>query len=115
MNRYMTFALSGSQVVPWTVLAATVPPVTLSWYQRGAAKPVAFARRTVCEIQSDSAPPIFMYWACTIARIWSTSRALPASEGALGTAAFGQLVALSGVSGPVKVDVEILSQSTCSL
>jgi hypothetical protein len=110
--------------LPWTTLAATVPPVTLSWYQRTAAAPVVGAlqfvfvalspRRTVCVTQSDSAPPILEYWACAIARIWSVSRLL-AGVGALGTFAFGQQVGASWVSGPVKVDVEILSQSTWSL
>ena len=42
------------------------------------------------------------------------SRLLP-GVGALGTAAFGQLVAFSGVSGPVKVDLEVLFQSTWNL
>ena len=37
---------------------------------------------------------------------------LPPEESAFGTAAFGQLVAARGVSGPVKVESERLSQST---
>ncbi len=115
MKREMTFAPSGSQVAACGRLAATVPPVTLVWYQRGAAKPAVFPRRTVCEVHTDSTPPIFVYWFCIIARIWRTSRALPPCDSAFGTAAFGQLVAARGVSGPVKVDSEILFQSTWNL
>src|SRR5262245_40401123 len=86
MKRKNVFAASGSKVAPWTVLAATVPLFTLSWYQRTLALPpvtalqvVLFAltfRCTVWETQSDSAPPRFVYWACAIARIGSTSAAL---------------------------------------
>jgi hypothetical protein len=57
---------------------------------------------------------MFEYCAWAIARICCVSRLLP-GVGAFGTPAFGQLVAFSGVSGPVKVDVEILFQSTWSL
>ena len=71
--------------------AATVPPVTFTWYQRGAAKPVVFARRTVCGIQSDSAPPKFVYWFCIIARICNESSRFAVPDcGTLATAAFGQ-------------------------
>src|ERR1700686_2520138 len=102
----MTLAPSGSQVAACGRLAATVPPVTLTWYQRGAAKPVVFPRRTVCVTHNDSRPPRFVYWFCIIARICRTSRVLPPWEGALGTVAFGQLVAARGVSGPVKAEFE---------
>ena len=50
MKRCSTLAPSGSQVVACGRLAATVPPVTSTWYQRGAAKPVVLARRTVCVV-----------------------------------------------------------------
>src|SRR3954465_3098479 len=112
MKRCITFAASGSHVVACGIAAATTPPVTFTWYQRGAAKPVVFARRTVCVAHSDSAPPMFVYWFCIIARICSTSGLLPPSEGALATLALGQLVAAVGTSGPVKVDSEIRLQST---
>src|SRR5690242_11507211 len=108
----MTFALSGSHVAAWGRLGFTVPPVTFTWYQRGAAKPLVFARRTVCVVHSDSTPPTFEYWFCTIARICRTSTVLPPNDGAFGTVALGQLVAASGVSGPVKVESEIWAQST---
>src|SRR5437764_2075890 len=115
MKREMTFAPSGSQVAACGRLAATVPPVTFTWYQRGAAKPDVSPLRTVWVAHSDSAPPMFEYWFCIIARIWRTSRALPPMEAAFGTAAFGQLVAARGVSGPVKVELEMLFQSTWNL
>ena len=124
MKRKNVFAASGSKVLPWTTFAATVPPVTFAWYQRTVALPVMAAlqfvlvalsrRRTVCVTQSDSAPPMFEYWACAIARIGRTSAAL-AGVSALGGVEFGQQVGWSWVSGPVKVDVEILSQSEWSL
>src|SRR5260221_9737413 len=111
----MTFAPSGSQVAACGMPRFTVPPVTYTWYQRGAAKPLVFALRTVWVVHSDSTAPMLVYWFCIIARIWTTSRLLPPSEGAFGTFAFGQLVAAMGISGPVNVEVEILSQSTWNL
>ena len=99
MKRKNVFAASGSKVVPWTTFAATVPPVTFAWYQRTVALPVVAAlqfefvalsrRRTVWATQSDSAPPMFEYCACAIARIASTSAAF-AGVDALGGVAFGQ-------------------------
>src|SRR5450432_2493513 len=112
MKRLMTLAPSGSHVAAWGMVGATVPPVTFTWYQRGAAKPVVLPRRTVWVAQSDSTPPRFEYWFCIIARIWSTSRALPPKEGALATFALGQLVAAVGTCGPVKLESEMWSQST---
>src|SRR5262245_19194005 len=114
MNRGIRLAASGSQVADCTRFAATVPPVTLTWYQRGAAVPFN-ARRTVWVAHSDSAPPMLLYWFCIMARIWSTSRLLPPSDGALATAWFGQAVGESGMSGPVKLDSEIRAQSTWNL
>ena len=110
----MTLAPSGSHVAAWR-LAATVPPVTFTWYQRGAAKPVVFCLRTVCVAHSDSAPPMLVYWFCIIARIWSTSRRCRPATGHSGTLAFGQLVAAMGMSGPVNVDSEMRFQSTWNL
>src|ERR1044071_3114005 len=111
----MTLAPSGSHVAACGMAGATVPPVTFSWYQRGAANPVVLARRTVWVAHRDSTPPMLEYWLCIIARIWSTSRALPPSEGALATFALGQLVAAIGISGPVNVESEMRSQSTWNL
>src|SRR5581483_4144269 len=107
MKRYITLAPSGSHVVACEMLGFTVPPLTSTCYQRGAAKPDVLPLRTVCVAHSDSTPPMFVYWFCIIARICSTSSALPPSDGAFGTAAFGQLVAADGTSGPVKVDCEM--------
>src|SRR5579884_1297040 len=123
MKRKKVFEPSGSYVSLWTSFAATVPPVTFSWYQRGVALllfvPPQFAvvkvpRLTVWSTQSDSWPPMFVYCACAIARICSVSRAF-AGVDALATLAFGQQSDASWVSGPVKVEVETLFQSTCSL
>src|SRR5262249_58190598 len=71
MKRKNVFAASGSKLEPWTTFAATVPPVTLAWYQRmvalppvGALQVVLFAltpRWTVWSTHSDSAPPRFVY------------------------------------------------------
>jgi hypothetical protein len=88
-----------------------VPPVTFTWYQRGAANPVAL-RRTVCVAHSDSTPAMLLYWFCIMARICSTSSALPPCDGAFPTDAFGQLVAAIGTSGPVKLESATRSQST---
>src|SRR5437867_10850636 len=123
MKRWMTFAPSGSQVAACGMFGFTAAPVTSTWYQRGAAKPFGLpitstpGLRTVWVAHSDSTPPRFVYWFCIIALIWRTSRPteLPPREGAFGTPAFGQLVAARGVSGPVNVEVEILSQSTWNL
>src|SRR4051812_8494666 len=112
MKRCMTSVPSGSQVVPWGRLGATTPPVTLTWYQRAAPAPVALARRTVCVFQSDSTPPKLVYWLCIIARMARTSSAFPPRDGALAGAVDGHEVVASGVSGPVKVESEMLVQST---
>src|ERR671932_333634 len=124
IQRKKFFPPSGSHVLPWAAFAATVPPVTFSWYHRTAAFPPVVAlqfvfvalspRCTVCEPQTDSAPPMFEYCACAIARISSESRPLP-GVGMSPTLAFGQHVGASCSSGPAKVDVEILSQSAWSL
>jgi hypothetical protein len=71
-------------------------------------------RWTVWSTQSDSAPPMFVYCACAIARIASTSAALAGVDAFAGVA-FGQQLGWSCVSGPVNVDVEGLSQSTWNL
>ena len=81
-----------------------MPPVTLAWYQRDGgvaarrSRPqfvfVALTPRcTVWSTQSDSAPPMFEYWVCAIARIGRASAAL-AGVGAFAGVAFGQQVGL---------------------
>src|SRR5437660_8243079 len=116
MKRFTMFAASGSHVVVCTVGEATVPPVTLTWYQRGAATPKVFALRTVCGNHNDSVPPKFVYWFCTMARIWRVSSSIVVLGcPAFWTLAFGQLEPVAGISGPVKVDSEMLFQSTWNL
>src|SRR5690348_15409936 len=123
MKRKNVFAPSGSYVAPWATLAATVPPVTFAWYQRTVAlfvllppqlAVVKVPRLTVWSTQSDSAPPMFVYCACAIARIESVSAAF-AGVDAFATDAFGQQLGASCVCGPVNVDVDGLSQSTWNL
>src|SRR4051812_39688174 len=95
MKRKNVFAPSGSNVVPWTRFAATVPPLTFAWYQR--TEPVLVfppphvaavnsPRLTVCEAQSDSAPPMLEYCACAIARIPSVSAGLAGVGAKVGVA-----------------------------
>src|SRR5262245_27297210 len=98
MKRWITLAPSGSQVAACGRFDATVPPLTFTWYQRGAAKPVVFCRRTVCGTQSDSLPAKSVYWLCIMARICSTSMSVAVPGcGALATAALGQEVEARGV------------------
>src|SRR5437588_8166305 len=115
IHRCSTFAPSGSQVAACRMGLATVPPVTFTWYQRGAANPDVFPRRTVCETHNDSAPAKFVYWFCTIARFDSESSRVPVPGCGTPAAGLGQLVAEIGMSGPVKVDSDRLFQSTWNL
>src|SRR5262250_1999015 len=55
----------------------TVPPVTLSWYHRGAGRVVLLGFATLCVSHNDSMPPRFVYWFCIISRSASTSTAFP--------------------------------------
>src|SRR6187401_2382361 len=110
MKRKKVLAPSGSYVLPWTTLAAAVPPVTFAWYQRTVALPPVGAlqfvlvaltpRCTVWVTQSDAAPPWFVYWAWAIARIARTSAALAGVDAFAGVA-FGQQLGASWVVGPV--------------
>src|SRR5215471_54185 len=121
MKRKNVFAPSGSKLAPWTTFAATVPPVTFSWYQRIVALPPVGAlqvvlvaltpRSTVWSTHSDSAPPRFVYCACAIARIGRTSARFAGVQ-ALAGDSFGQQFGWSCVSGPANVEVDGLSQST---
>ena len=122
MKRKNVFAPSGSKLAPCTRFAATVPPVTFAWYQRTVALPpvgspqIVGMRRaaTVWSTQSDSAPPRFEYCACAIARIESVSAELAGVE-AFGDAGVRPAVRRELASGPVKVDAEVLFQSTWNL
>src|SRR4030095_16950296 len=99
MKRKNVFPPSGSNDWPWTTLAATFPPVTFAWYQRIVALPpvgalqVVFValqpRWPVRATETDSAPPMFVYCACAMARIASTSAAF-AGVDALAGVALGQ-------------------------
>src|SRR5262245_30447686 len=100
MKRKNVFAPSGSKVAPWTTFAALVATVALGWYQRIVALfefvPPQLAignspRLTVWSTQSDSAPPMFEYWAWAMALIESVSAGL-AGVAAFATAEFGQHV-----------------------
>src|SRR3954468_1101705 len=116
MKRKNVFAPSGSNDLPWTTLAATFPPVTFAWYQRSVAL-FAFVpphvaivnspRLTVWSTQSDSAPPMFEYWAWAMALIERVSAELAGVEAFAGSE-FGQQVGAACVVGPVSVDVETL-------
>src|SRR5437879_4390567 len=55
----------------------TVPPVTLSWYHRGAGSVVLPGFATVCVSHNDSVLPKFVYWFCTIRRSYNESSPLP--------------------------------------
>ena len=62
MNR---FSESGAHVACWRT-APIAPPVTGSSYQRTCA--TFDALPIVCVSQSDSRPPMFVYWFCIIRR-----------------------------------------------
>ena len=117
MKRLITFAPSGSHVVACGRSGGygAAGDVHLVPARRGEDQSCSRGARCAAT-HSDSVPPRFVYWFCTIARICRTSRsvAVPGCA-ALATAAFGQLVAASGVSGPVKVESEMLFQSTWNL
>src|SRR5262245_24248461 len=55
----------------------TFPPVTSSWYQRGATSAVLPGLATECVSHVDSAPRMFVYWFWTIRRSRSESSGLP--------------------------------------
>src|SRR3954453_19050661 len=115
IQRWTTFAASGSHVAACGITGLTVPPVTFTWYQRGAANPEVFPRRTVCDAHSDSVPPKFVYWFCTMARFESESSSVAVPGCGTPAAKVGQLEAEIGMSGPGKVDSEMLFQSTWNL
>src|SRR5215217_8334872 len=106
------FAASGLKLAACTALP-TVPPVTGTWYQRTAAW-LAELPWTVWEFQSDSTPPRFVYWFCTISRMPSASRSLPFLDGtALGGLA--HVVAVVESVGPLNVELAVFAQSTWKL
>ena len=87
-----------------------VPPVTCDLV------PARRGRRgrcagTVCVDQSDSTPPMFVYWFCIIARYVSVSRLLPPCAGTL-HGRVGPVEPVRGAVGPVNVELATLAQST---
>src|SRR5689334_2511368 len=103
--------LSGAKVDCCTgPVVTTVPPVTLSWYQRGASSAMFPGFATLCVSQSDSAPFRFVYWFWTISRSCSASSAFPFFAGAVpGPWVHDASVTLDG---PVTVEFAVLLQST---
>src|SRR5919199_6488817 len=75
------FLASGAHVDCCVGEDGIAPPVTLSWYQRGCATLGAPPFPTVCVSQSDSLPPMFVYWFCIISRYESVSTLLPLRSG----------------------------------
>src|SRR5512138_3947437 len=91
-------------------VVTTLPPFTLSWYQRGAANAELVGLATVCVNQSDSTPPRLVYWLCTISRSRSVSKALPFLAGTVDGATPHE--ASVTLDGPVSVESAVLFQST---
>ena len=107
-NRWL---LSGFHVPSWTgPLVWTVPPVTLSWYQRMLAIPLPFP--TVWLIQMDSVPPMFLYCACIMSRYDSVSIELPLSWGTWVGPTANEVTGTS--DGPLSVELARVVQSGCS-
>src|SRR5215471_13336530 len=95
--------LSGAHVDCCTgPVVTTLPPVTLSWYQRGAGSVVLLGFATECVSHSDSVPAKFVYWFCTINRSYNVSRPFPFFAGAkVGATVHDASVTLEG---PVTVE-----------
>src|SRR5919199_2444187 len=104
------FFESGAHVDCCVGELGTVPPVMLSWYQRGCATFGEPPLPTVCVSQSDSRPFRFVYWFCIISRYDRVSRLLPSFSGtSLGPTLN---VATPTFVGPVKVELAGEAQST---
>src|SRR5438477_9192078 len=88
--------------------AEIVPPVTGSSYQRTCAVFVVPPLPTVCVSQSDSRPPMFVYWFCIIRRYDSVSRALPSFSGTSPGPTLN--VAIGTFVGPAKVALAVFDQ-----
>src|SRR6266511_4367041 len=103
------FRLSGPYVPCWRGLEI-VPPVTGSSYQRRRATFGAPPLPTVWVSQSDSRPPMFVYWFCIISRYDSVSRLLPSFSGTVLGPTLN--VETPVFVGPVNVELPTLAQST---
>src|ERR687885_564199 len=98
MNRFVEV---GAHVDCWRG-DEIVPPVTGSSYQRICARLGVPPLPTVCVNQSDSRPPMFVYWFCIIRRYDSVSRLLPSFSGTSPGPTLN--VATPTSVGPVKVE-----------
>src|ERR1043165_2838534 len=90
--------------------AEIVPPVTGSSYQRTCATFGDPPLPTVCVSQSDSRPPMFVYWFCIISRYDSVSRLLPSFSGTSPGPTLN--VEMPAFVGPVNVELEGVAQPT---
>src|SRR3954453_13036461 len=97
------FDESGDHVDCWRT-AEIVPPVTGSSYQRTCATFGAPPFPTVCVSQSDSRPPMFVYWFCIISRYVSVSRLLPVCSGTVDGPTLN--VPDDAFVGPVNVELD---------
>src|SRR4051794_28120384 len=103
------FSESGDHVDCWRT-DEIVPPVTGSSYQRICAAFGVPPLPTVCVSQSDSRPPMFVYWFCIIRRYDSVSRLLPSFSGTLPGPTLN--VEMPTFVGPVNVELAVFDQST---
>src|SRR5919198_4527301 len=101
------FIASGAQVDCWRT-APIDPPVTGSSYQRTCATLPPLP--TVCVSQSDSRPPMFVYWFCIISRYESVSSWLPSFSGTVEGPTLNVETPVS--VGPVNVEFAGVVQST---
>src|SRR3954463_11490057 len=102
MKRWITLAASGSHVVACTTTG--IATATFTWYHRGAANPVVFARRTVWVAHRDCAPSTRLYCSCIIPGNARASRLLPPCDGTAAGATLGNADPVPTTSGPVNVD-----------
>src|SRR3954453_8122075 len=104
------FFESGAHVACCFGADATAPPVTGSWYHRTCARFGDPPLPTVWVSQSDSVPPMCVYWFCIISRYESESRLFPWRSGTVeGPTLKVPIVALVG---PVNVELAVFVQST---
>src|SRR3954447_10201774 len=102
---------SGAQIDCWSGPdVTTVPPVTLSWIQRGAVMVDFLPAPTVCVSQSDSVPPRLTYWACCFTPCPVVQRSSPSLAGTLAGGSPQSAVETS--AGPVSVVFAGVLQST---
>ena len=70
---------------------------------------------TVWLAHNDSAPPILVYWFCTMSRGARVSILVPGAGVATLPGALAQVVGAIVIDGPEKVEAEVLFQSTWNL